>query len=150
MSTPSVITVQPMRHSDIPEIIGLERESFTTPWSESSFRSEIENPYSITLVAMREGRLIGYICANCRFGEGHILNLAVHPSGRRMGIAKYLINAALDHMKANNCLFVYLEVRVSNIPAQKLYRGLGFDEVGRRKLYYYYPVEDAVIMMLKL
>jgi len=150
MSAHSVITIQPMRHSDIPEIVRIERGSFSTPWSEGSFRSEMENPCSLTLVAAREGRVIGYICANCRFGEGHILNLALHPSARRMGIAKHLIGSALDFMRVNDCLFVYLEVRVSNTAARNLYQGLGFEEVGRRKLYYYYPVEDAVIMMLKL
>lgn len=150
MSTSAVITVQPMREAHLPEILEIERVSFTTAWSENSFRNEIQNPYTLSLVAIREGAVVGYICANCRFGEGHILNLAIHPSARRMGLAKHLIRISLDYMKENNCLFVYLEVRVSNIAARKVYQGLGFQEIGRRKLYYYNPMEDAVIMMLKL
>jgi ribosomal-protein-alanine N-acetyltransferase len=150
MSAQSVITIQPMKTEDISEIIRIEQDAFSTPWSESSFRSEIHDPYSLTLIARREGRVVAYICASCRFGEGHILNLAVHPSARRMGIATSLINAVLDYMRENDCVFVYLEVRLSNMSARKLYEQLGFQEVGKRKLYYFYPVEDAVIMMKKL
>lgn len=150
MSASAVITLKRMQVSHLQEILDVEKVSFTTAWSENSFRNEIENPYSLCLVAIRESAVIGYICVNCRFGEGHILNLAVHPMVRRMGLARHMIRTALDYMKENNCLFVYLEVRLSNFPARKLYQSLGFQEVGRRKLYYYNPIEDAVIMMLKL
>lgn len=139
-----------MQESDIPEVLEIERMSFTTPWSEAVFYNEIHNPFSITRVTLTDEKLVGYICANQIIDEGHILNLAVHPDYRRRGIASTLVKNILKELKDCACRVLYLEVRISNHAARKLYEGFGFKVVGIRKCYYVSPIEDAVIMMLEM
>jgi len=144
------LTITTMHKNHIPEIIEIERVSFSTPWSELSFINEIYNPNSTAYVALSDTTVVGYIWLKQIKDEGHILNLAVHPKFRRQGIAKVLVSKALETFRANKCNFIYLEVRVSNIQARKLYEDFGFKPVGIRKNYYILPLEDAVIMLLQI
>lgn len=139
-----------MYPDDIPEIVSIERLSFSTPWSETSFRSEIYSRYSITRVAELNGIIVGYVCVKHVADECHLLDLAVHPDYRRRGIARALLNDVIQELKIKGCRFFYLEVRTSNYAARKLYEKFGFNMVGVRKGYYVNPAEDAVIMMMEL
>jgi ribosomal-protein-alanine N-acetyltransferase len=148
------IFIREMQETDLPEVVEIERMSFSTPWSERSFFNEIYNPKSISKVAvLKEAcsvqRVIGYICANQVADEGHILDLAVHPDFRRKGIARSLVRDIIEDLREDGCRFLYLEVRASNNAAKELYSAFGFTIVGTRKKYYNEPIEDAVIMMLK-
>ncbi len=143
-----------MLPDDVPEILEIEKESFTTPWSAISFYNEIYNPRSLSRVAViieneSPVTIAGYICMNRILDECHILNLAVKPEHRRKGIARALLKNVFDSDEIKPCRFVYLEVRVSNYPARNLYKSFGFKEIGLRKGYYYNPVEDAVVMLLE-
>lgn len=139
-----------MREEDIRQIMDIENESFSTPWTEAAFLAEIHKPYSLSRVLMIRDRLVGYLCLNLILDEGHILNLAVHPDFRRRGLATRLINEALPELKKKGCRFLYLEVRGSNIAAKQFYEHFEFREAGLRKKYYASPVEDAVLMMRQL
>ena len=132
------------RHLD--QVIEIEKRSYSTPWSSNSFKNEIYNPYSIALAAMLDGKVVGYILANYRFHEGHILNVTVHPDHVRKGIGTHLMKLVLEMLRQRNCIVAYLEVRASNLGARRIYEKLGFHEVGRRKAYYIDPFEDAVLM----
>lgn len=143
------VLIREMRESDIPYIVEIENISFSTPWSSYSFMREIYKPYSISRVAMVDDRVVGYICAERILDEAHILNLAVHPDSRRMGIGSLLVSTVLDELKKTGCRYVYLEVRVSNIPARRLYERFKFKVVGIRRRYYALPEEDAYVMMLE-
>ncbi len=143
-----------MEPSDVPEVVEIERLSFSTPWSELSFYKEIYNPRSLCLVAevVDENNLkeiAGYICITRIMDECHILNLAVHPLKRRQGIGTALIKAALDSESVSLCRYIYLEVRASNRDARRLYERFGFRTVGIRRNYYVDPLEDAFVMMLE-
>jgi len=144
------IFIREMQEQDIPEILEIERMSFTTPWSETAFFNEIHKHYSIKRVAVLEGYIIGYTIANYIISEGHILNLAVHPDFRRRGIATVLVEEVLNGLREKGCKFSFLEVRASNIGAKKFYERFGFRVVGVRRNYYTFPNEDAFIMMLWL
>lgn len=144
------ITIRNMTETDIGEVAEIERMSFSTPWSETSFFNEMHNPRSTAKVAMAGERVIGYVCANQVADEGHILDLAVHPDFREKGVSKMLIGKILEEFGETSCRFLYLEVRESNAAAINLYTGLGFNIVGTRKEYYVNPKEDAVIMMLRM
>jgi ribosomal-protein-alanine N-acetyltransferase len=135
---------------DLPSVLEIERESFTTPWSETSFYNELKNPRSIVKAARKEGRIVGYACVSRTLDEGHILDLAVHPGFRRRGVAKMLVSRAIEELGKEGCRFIFLEVRVSNEPAARLYGKLGFERIGIRKNYYTLPEEDGVLMCLKL
>lgn len=141
------IIIREMEESDIPAIMEIEHSSFTTPWSEISFLSEIYKKNGITKVALFEGKLIGYICVNYVLHESHILNLAVHQDFRERGVGTILMNEILRELKKKGCVFIYLEVRVSNAGAQAFYERFGFTAASTRKKYYAHPDEDALCMM---
>jgi ribosomal-protein-alanine N-acetyltransferase len=144
------VFIREMEWTDVPGVLKIERMTFSTPWSETAFLKEIFNPYSITRVALLEGKVVGYICVNHLLDEGHILNLAVHPDLRRRGIATALGEKVLDELRKRGCKFLYLEVRVSNHDAIQFYERFGFRHVGFRKNYYTLPKENAVLMLLEL
>lgn len=143
------LVIRDMKEGDIPEVAEIERSSFTMPWSEQLFFNELKNPRSVPRVAEREGRIAGYICASRILDEGHILNLAVRPSLRGLGIASALVGEMISYLKEEGCRFIFLEVRESNDAAKRLYEKFGFKVLGVRKNYYVSPVEDAVIMVFK-
>ncbi|MEW6739662.1 MAG: ribosomal protein S18-alanine N-acetyltransferase [Nitrospirota bacterium] len=146
----NTVYIREMYPDDIPEIVSIERLSFSTPWSETSFRSEIYSRYSVTRVAELNGVVVGYICVKHVADECHLLDLAVHPDYRRRGIARALLDDVIQELRIEGCRFFYLEVRSSNYAARKLYEKFGFNMVGVRKGYYVNPAEDAVIMMMEL
>jgi ribosomal-protein-alanine N-acetyltransferase len=139
-----------MEMHDIPRVLEIERMSFSEPWSESAFLNEISKSYALNRVAVRENRVIGYVCVNYILDEGHILNLAVHPDFRRQGAATILMSGAIHELRQKGCEYLYLEVRASNSAAKKFYERFGFGVSGIRKAYYTSPKEDALIMMGRL
>ena len=136
-----------MVEEDIPEIMGIERSSFSTPWSEISFLGEVYKKNAFSNVSLFEENVIGYICVNYLLHESHILNLAVHELFRRRGVATILMNDTLKALKRRGCVFMYLEVRASNTGAQIFYERFGFKVESIRKKYYTNPDEDALLMM---
>lgn len=143
------IAVDDVTAADIPAILEIERSSFTTPWSETSFFNEMKKPGSLLKVAKKGGKVVGYVCGGRIIDEGHILDIAVHPEYRRMGIASALVSLIIDSLREEGCRFIFLEVRASNDYAKKMYERFGFEVLGTRKNYYVSPIEDAVIMVLK-
>jgi|SRR5208283_1974430 len=146
----NAVTIREMSTEDVPEILEIEKTSYTMPWSETSFLSEIYSRNSITRVAESKGKLVSYLCIKKVADEGHLLNLTVHQDYRRRGIARMIFKNAMDDLYANNCRFMYLEVRVSNNVAIKMYTDLHFKIIGTRKDYYIRPTEDALIMKLEI
>ena len=144
------LLIDDMKVADLPEILAIETASFRTPWSETLFYNEIFKTISVARVAKINGKIVGHLCANVIIDEGHILNLAVHPEHRGLGIASRMIQEMLEIMRVVNCRSVFLEVRVSNEEARKMYEKFGFGLLGTRKNYYISPVEDAVVMVLRL
>jgi [ribosomal protein S18]-alanine N-acetyltransferase len=144
------IALHEMEMHEIPQVLEIERMSFSEPWSESAFRNEIHKTYAFNRVALRGNSVIGYICANYILDEGHILNLAVHPDFREKGIATELMSDAIHELRQKGCDYLYLEVRASNSAAKKFYERFGLGVTGIRKNYYNSPKEDALIMMGRL
>jgi ribosomal-protein-alanine N-acetyltransferase len=144
------LNIDDMQLSDLPDVVSIEHNSFSTPWSERFFYNEIYNPRSILKVARIKRRIAGYICSQQIVDEGHILDLAVHPEFRNIGVATELISHVIGWFRDSNCKNVFLEVRASNEEAQKTYDRFGFKVLGIRKKYYVKPDEDAVIMSLNL
>lgn len=142
-------SVEEMTTDDIPEVAGIERLSFTMPWSETSFYNEVKRPGSVSKVMRREEKIAGYICASRVMDEGHILTLAVRPEFRRRGIAAALIGDIIRNLREEGCRAIFLEVRSSNEAARRVYEKFNFRLFGLRKDYYKSPTEDAVMMVLK-
>ena len=148
------ITIDFMRKEDIDQVLAIERTSFSMPWSRNLFLSEFRSPLVSTLLvslsSMAPKRIVtGYIVFWLVADEMHILNLAVEPGQRQRGIARRLVLTGIKHVYANGALRAFLEVRASNMFAQKLYSSLGFTGTSVRRNYYDSPVEDAVVMTLE-
>src|SRR5208337_3834087 len=146
----NAVTIREMSPEDVPVIAEMEKASYTMPWSETSFLSEVYSRHSITRVAELNGNIIAYVCIKQVADEAVLMNLTVQPDCRRQGLANMLFRNALEDLLNNSCRFLFLEVRISNIAAKTLYEKLGFKVVGTRKDYYLRPTEDAIVMMRDL
>jgi len=143
------IVIQPFTFNDIEEIMDIERTSFKDPWSRGMFVREIDTGNFHVLKEKTTNQLLGYFGCWQIFDEFHIINLAVAPCYRRQGIGSLILDHLLDIAKKKNCKRVILEVRSTNVPAQKLYSKFGFEIIGKRKKYYS-DGEDALILEKKI
>ncbi|NLU24234.1 MAG: ribosomal protein S18-alanine N-acetyltransferase [Clostridiales bacterium] len=142
------INVIPMTADHLDELARLEKICFSRPWSRQMLAEELENQCAAFLVAVEPltERVVGYAGVLVMADEGYITNVAVFPEMRRQGIARQLLDVFVRFAKANELAFLTLEVRPSNTAAIALYQGYGFTERGRRKNYYDFPKEDALIL----
>lgn len=131
--------------ADLPEIVALERQIFSSPWSEKSFRSAYGQEHNIYLTAIEHDRVMGYCGLWCSPPDADLCNMAVAQDCRQRGIGKELLSEAFRYCLQKQVKYILLEVRVSNVPAQRLYQSLGFEEIGIRKGYYSNPAEDALL-----
>lgn len=138
--------VSAMTAKDIGQIAKIEKECFSTPWSEDSLREELDNENAFFLTAKIFGEVCGYIGTSIILDECYIANVAVKKEHRRKGIASLLISKAIETAKEKDCSFISLEVRKSNAPAIALYEKFGFSVCGERKNFYTDPDENALIM----
>ena len=139
--------VEPMQIDDLPAVQEIERLSFTTPWPPHAYRSELEsNRLATYLVVRLAGQVVAYAGMWLMVDEAHITTFAVHPSHRRRRIAERLLLALLDVALRRHAREATLEVRLSNLPARRLYEKYGFRPVGIRPRYYTDDNEDALIM----
>ena len=146
--------VEPMCEQDLIEVVEIEEISGLNRWGYDAYRRELfTNPNSVMMVArnLHPGPLIaGFFAGWIVEDEMHINNVASRPSFRRIGVARSLMEAAMDESGYRGVRFVILEVRASNEAAQGLYKKLGFKLIGRRKDYYRGPIEDALVMRKEL
>jgi len=135
---------------DLPRIIEIERLAFPSPWTLASFERELTLPFSRIMVALpAESREIaGFLCRWLIADECHILNIAVYPDSRRLGIGSVLMGESINEARSAGAGVVTLEVRRSNLAARQLYRKFEFKE-RRLRRHYYGPGEDAIIMELR-
>ncbi|MGM7685018.1 ribosomal protein S18-alanine N-acetyltransferase [Cytobacillus sp. Hm23] len=140
-----------MNVEDIEDVLKVEEASFATPWSKDIFLSEINNnKYAHYIVAEEDGLVIGYCGAWIIVDEAHITNVALLPEYRGRKLGEAMLKQLMDFAKALGAKTMTLEVRVSNIIAQSLYRKLGFNDGGIRKNYYTDNQEDALIMWVNI
>ncbi|MCC7202912.1 MAG: ribosomal protein S18-alanine N-acetyltransferase [Nitrospirae bacterium] len=145
------LVIEDIEEDDLSQVMEIEKEAFSDPWTVDMFYSELYNTFShMWGVKSGSGRLTGYICFWSVVDEAHILNLAVHKDYRRKGIASKILLSALDYWKNSGVKTVLLEVRRSNTAAQELYRKFGFHVIVSRTKYYRNPVEDALVMAIGL
>lgn len=143
--------IRPAHSADLAALTRLEADSFADPWSEDGFRELLAAPGSLILVAVdSRDQLVGYLAARRVLDESEILNLAVAVPWRRRGAGRALLQGALDELRAREVRQVFLEVRESNLAAQRLYGGLGFTPIGQRPNYYRSPRENGLVLCLTL
>ena len=146
------LSVERMRPEDLDEVLGIERASFSMPWSRGAFLYEMQQNRVARCWVAREddNHVAGYLCLWEVADEVHITNVAVHPAQRRRGIGRSLLRGVLDDARTRKLKLVVLEVRPSNHEARTLYESFGFQVMGRRRGYYYDTGEDALVMEVSL
>ena len=127
----------------------IEQECFSQPWSEKALEILLSDN-AVAVVAVLDGEAVAYAGMTSVLDEGQITNVATLPSYRRRGFSRALLAELVARAKAKGISSIFLEARVSNTPALSLYRSLGFCEIGTRRRFYSAPVEDAVLMELKI
>ncbi len=166
MSTP--YTLRAMRNEDIPQVVAIDKLSFTLPWSEKTYAFEIENSRVSHLAVLEwdaplriwqrlwqplrrapaQRPLVGYVASWIIAGEVHISTIAVHPTHRGHGLGELLLAGMLLRAYHFGGQYSVLEVRESNLTARALYEKYGYRVVGRREGYYRDNQEDALLMQV--
>ena len=132
----------------LPEILNIERKSFSKPWTEYHFKCDLNNKISVNWVYQNDNHVVGYLFGWQVMDEYHLNNIAVAESFRGNGIGIHLLKNMLSYLKDLKVKSVFLEVSSSNLPARKLYEKMGFVPQSERKDYYT-KGDDAVLYTLE-
>jgi len=149
---PQPAQVGPLDRAEIDAVMEIERLSFPAPWSREAIIEELGRAWA--RVDVVRDSATGTLAAFANYwlvaDELHILNIATHPQSRRQGHATRLLAHMIEVARAVPCRLMTLEVRRSNVSAQRLYRRFAFRSVGVRPHYYAEDQEDAIVMLLEL
>ena len=157
------VRVRPAMEGDLPRLVEIASHSATAAqWnideyhklfiakSDKNNTKNNDGPQSRTaLVIEQDGIVVGFIVGRQVAEEWEIENIAVTGPARRCGLGSRLLGEFLDLLRSRGGQAVFLEVRESNLAARALYEKWAFIEVGRRKMYYQNPAEDALLLKFK-
>ena len=147
---PTGVSLRLCTQTDLPFILAIEQASYSSPWKRAAFVRELHNEQGRFFVAEQVNginrTILGHICSWLIIDEVHILNIAVHPTARRQGIAGALLDKTLTEGQHVGACAANLEVRQSNSAAIALYQQFGFQTVATRRKYYP-DGEDALLMV---
>ncbi len=158
------VRVRALQVADLDALMAIETGSYPFPWSRGNFVDSLASGYwAQGLWSLRGGAnedqpveeeaLLAYAWAMEGVEELHLLNLTVHPEHRRCGHARRLLDDLVAWAVPRALWWMWLEVRVSNESARRLYEAYGFEEAGLRRGYYpnvRSSREDAVLMRLDM
>lgn len=135
------VEIKKGRIQDAASILSVMEDVYThSPWKLEQIQADIEQASSTYFIALDEGQVLGFVAVQETLYEAEVLQIAVKRAFQGRGLAQQLLAQLPDQKE------IFLEVRVSNQPAQGLYKKMHFEEIARRKNYYHDPIEDAVIM----
>jgi len=141
-----------LTHERLDELLKIEESVYPKPWTRGNFLDALKSENWCQLL-MSDARLSGYFIAMMGFQEVHLLNLTVAPDFQNKGLGLHMLECLAMMSKTVNAQWIWLEVRVSNARALKIYERFGFRKVGERKNYYplsTHKREDAIIMSYRL
>lgn len=144
------VKITSMKPKHLDQVAAIENLSFAIPWKRDTFLFEVLlNELADYVVALKNGRVVGYGGMWLILDEAHVTNIAVHPVFRGRGIGKQILQELINRAAGRGVRKMTLEVRPSNHIAWKLYKESGFVEKGVRKRYYQDNNEDAIVMWLE-
>lgn len=138
--------IRQMEIDDLDQVMEIEKESFSVPWTETGFFTFLIRNDTLFLIAEEDGVIAGYAGIVIVPEDGDITNVAVRSSMRGRGIGQLLVQSMIEEVKKLGVRNIFLEVRKSNVTAIRLYEKLGFEAIAVRKEYYEEPKEDAIVM----
>lgn len=143
--------IRPMTLNDLHQVEEIEKKSFATIWSRNLYKKEItENSFAHYFTMEKDDKVIGFCGMWLVIDEVQITNIAVDPDYRGFGYGTLLFQHMLNVAIHQGAVGLSLEVRTTNLPAQRLYRKFGLEPAGIRKNYYTDNNEDAIVMWVKL
>ncbi len=140
--------IRPLSAEDLPALAEMERLCFSEPWSEKAL-SILLSPENVGVVALDGERVVAYGGMTTVLDEGSVTNVATHPDYRRRGLGREIVGALQKAAAFRGLVSVFLEARVSNEAARRLYEKMGFSVIGVRKGFYRHPAEDGLAMEWK-
>jgi [ribosomal protein S18]-alanine N-acetyltransferase len=144
---PLKVVIAPMLVADVGAVQVIEQASFSAPWPPHAYLTELQTNRLAHYMVVRAGdAVVGYAGLWLMVDEAHITTFAIHPDWRRRHLGERLLVALLDIALERLAAEATLEVRLSNLPARRLYEKFGFRPVGIRPRYYTDNNEDALIM----
>lgn len=143
---------EPMSEARLDEVLAIERSAYGHPWTRGNFSDSLRSGYQAQLLCAGD-TLLGYFVAMKGVDEVHLLNITVAPVYQGQGWGRVMLDALALWSRSEGAQWLWLEVRVGNLRAQRVYERYGYRRVGDRKNYY--PAqggqrEDAIVMSYKL
>lgn len=143
---------EPMTEARLDEVLAIERSAYGHPWTRGNFTDSLRSGYQAQLLCAGD-TLLGYFVAMKGVDEVHLLNITVAPAYQGQGWGRVMLDALALWSRSQGAQWLWLEVRVGNVRAQRVYEHYGYRRVGDRKNYY--PAhdgrrEDAIVMSYKL
>ena len=139
--------IREMQLDDLEQVMEIENENFSRPWTETGFFTFLIRQDTLFLVAEEDEEILGYCGVVMVQDEGDITNVSVKKDRQNHGIGKLLVQELIRKTEEMGVSRLFLEVRESNERAIHVYEKAGFVKNGLRKNYYEDPVEHAVLMM---
>lgn len=139
-------TIKHMTAAETAQVAEIAAEAFSQPWTKQGFDESLSGEDNFFLLCMEEEHVLGYCGLYMAADEGEIINVAVKHAYKGQGIADKLMQEMLAEGEKHGITRFFLEVRVSNTPAIRLYEKHGFTRQGIRKNFYENPKEDAYVM----
>ncbi|SHG15013.1 [SSU ribosomal protein S18P]-alanine acetyltransferase [Ornithinibacillus halophilus] len=145
------LKIRKMKLRDIEGVLKVERMSFSTPWTKDIFIQEVErNQHAHYYVMEINDSIVGYVGSWVVMDDAQITNIAIMPDLRGNKLGEKLFRFTMQQLVTLGVKRLSLEVRASNLPAQKLYKKFGMVPGGIRKNYYQDDNEDAIVMWVNL
>lgn len=148
---PHGAVARPMAEADVEGVAHLERDTFSAPWKPDTFRRLLpRDGTELWVVETPAHGVVGYAVLWFVQEQGELANIAIRPEHRGRGLGSFLLDRIVERAVEKGVRSLYLEVRVSNTRAARLYERRGFREIGRRRNYYERPREDARVLARRL
>ena len=140
-----------MSLADVDAVLAIEQAVQPYPWTRGNFSDALSGGYRC-MVDEAGGEIVSYAVLMPVLDEAELLTVGVAANRQRQGLGRTMLAAQMRWAKTNNMRRIFLEVRVSNLPAIALYRKTGFIEIGARRGYYRNAqgCEDALVMACDL
>jgi ribosomal-protein-alanine N-acetyltransferase len=135
-----------MIRRDMPEVLAAEQACFEYSWTEEDFLRCLRQRNCIGMVAEQGEKVVGFMIYELHKSKLHILNFAVHPTYRRIGVGSQMVAKLISKLSSHRRTRITLAVRETNLPAQLFFRAQGFKAVRVLRSYYQDSGEDAFLM----
>lgn len=137
-----------MIRRDLTDVLATERVSFEYPWTEDDFLQCLRQRNCIGMVAEAAERVVGFMIYELHSTRLHVLNFAVAPAHRRLGVGGLMVGKLMGKMASHRRAKITLAVRERNLPAQLFFRSQDFRATKVLRNYYEDSGEDAFLMEL--